>query len=153
MMDKTRKFRDEFQFETLRFYAKKPPESDERYWRKKPDGPRPTLFQHSWYIDYGQFPNGAADMAGYWVEAQITDGVVLFDRRDLAESPEADSNAVYLHPDRYEAPYRIVKLLPEQRQALLDSLVAEDEPTAPLLPIIVGKDNQSRRNTHCILAE
>lgn len=122
----------------------KPPESDERYWRNYPGGPLPTLFQHSWYVDYDQYSNGAADMAGYWAEAQIIGGVVLFDRRDPAENPDADPNAVYLHPDRYEAPYRIVQLLPEQRQALLDNFLTEDEPTAPLLPIIIDKTNTHR---------
>ncbi|KAK7934571.1 hypothetical protein PG985_000066 [Apiospora marii] len=194
MVDKTRKFRNEFHLETLRFDAElllefqeaapgsrafnirliemvavalhqiavviyqrdesihkddgvhdwKPPESDERYWRKHPDGPLPTLFQHSWYVDYDQYPNGAADMAGYWAEAQIIGGVVLFDRRDPTKTPDADPNAVYLHPDRYEAPYRIVQLLPEQRQALLDFLVGEDEPTVPVLPIRVDKTNTHR---------
>lgn len=106
--------------------------------------PLPHLFQHSWYVDYDQYPHGAADMAGYWAEAQILGGVVLFDRRNPAENPDADQNAVYLHPDRYEAPYRIVKLLPEQRQALLDFLVGESDPTAPLLPIMVDKNNTER---------
>ncbi|KAK8112194.1 uncharacterized protein PG998_008651 [Apiospora kogelbergensis] len=188
IMEKARKFRDDFQLETLRFDAKAaapgsrafnihlielmavalhqiavviyqrdesihkndgvhdwaPPKSDEKYWRLHPNGPLPTLFQHSWYLDYDQYPNGAADMAGYWAEAQIFGGVVLFDRRSPAENPDADQNAVYLHPDRYEAPYRIVQLLPEQRQALLDFLVGESEPTAPLLPIMVDKSNTRR---------
>ncbi|KAK7964464.1 hypothetical protein PG988_011438 [Apiospora saccharicola] len=194
MMDKARKFRDEFQLEAFRFDAQllfefqaaapgsrafnirlielvavalhqiavviyqrdesihkndgvhdwKPPDSDERYWRNHPDGPSPTLFHHPWYVDHDQYPSGAADMAGYWAEDQIIGGVVLFDRRDPTETPDADSNAIYLHPGRYEASYRIVQLLPEQRQLLLDFLVGEDEPTAPLLPIIVDKANTKR---------
>ncbi|KAK7993256.1 hypothetical protein PG989_006637 [Apiospora arundinis] len=189
--EKTKKFRDEFQLETLRFDAKllfdfqaaspgsrafnvrlvelvavalhqiavviyrldeglhkndgvhdwKPPESDKVFWNNHPDGPLPTLFQHAWYLAYDQYPNGVADMAGYWAESRILGGVVLFDRRDPAKYPEADPNAIYLHPDRYDASYRIVQLLPEQRQALLDFLTGEDQPTTPLLPIIVDRSN------------
>ncbi|KAK3291340.1 uncharacterized protein B0H64DRAFT_331067 [Chaetomium fimeti] len=41
-----------------------------------------TLFCHPWYRDYGQYPNGVADSVGYWAEARVLGGVVLFDRRD-----------------------------------------------------------------------
>jgi hypothetical protein len=40
-----------------------------------------TLFCHSWYRDYDQYPNGIAGSVGYWAEARILGGVVLFDRR------------------------------------------------------------------------
>ncbi|KAK8859076.1 hypothetical protein PGQ11_009810 [Apiospora arundinis] len=191
VIEKTQKFYDEFQFETLHFDAKllfefqaaspgsrafnvrlielvavalhqiavviyqldenlhkndsvndwKPPESDKVFWNNHPDGPLPILFQHAWYLAYDQYPDGVADMAGYWAESRILGGVVLFDRRDPAKYPEADPNAIYLHPDRYDASYRIVQLLPEQRKALLDFLTGEDEPTTPLLPIIVDRSN------------
>lgn len=49
-----------------------------------------TLFCHAWYRDYEQYPQGIADCVGYWAEARIFGGVVLFDRRD----PEAVSDAV-----------------------------------------------------------
>lgn len=42
--------------------------------------PGPTLFFHIEYMDYDQYPNGVADIAGYWAEDQIFGGVVLFDR-------------------------------------------------------------------------
>ncbi|KAH6844734.1 hypothetical protein B0I37DRAFT_167511 [Chaetomium sp. MPI-CAGE-AT-0009] len=41
-----------------------------------------TLFCHSWYRDYDQYPEGTADSVGYWAEARILGGVVLLDRRD-----------------------------------------------------------------------
>lgn len=41
----------------------------------------PTLFMHKMYQDFEQYPNGVADIVGYWAEAQIFGGVVLFDRR------------------------------------------------------------------------
>lgn len=42
--------------------------------------PGPTLFFHVNYMDYDQYPNGVADIAGYWAEDQIFGGVILFDR-------------------------------------------------------------------------
>ena len=40
-----------------------------------------TFFRHDWYDDHGQYPDGIADQVGYWAEARILGGVVLFDRR------------------------------------------------------------------------
>ncbi|KAJ4313479.1 hypothetical protein N0V84_009404 [Fusarium piperis] len=40
-----------------------PPKFNALYWEHNPDGPLPTLFKHPWYVDYSQYPNGAADMA------------------------------------------------------------------------------------------
>ena len=45
-----------------------------------------TLFCHPWYRDYDQYPNGIADSVGYWAEARILGGVVLFDRRNLGSA-------------------------------------------------------------------
>lgn len=40
------------------------------------------MFFHVDYMDYDQYPNGLADIAGYWAEDRIFGGVVLFDRGD-----------------------------------------------------------------------
>lgn len=40
----------------------------------------PTAFAHGPYIAVDQYPNGAADTVGYWAEARIFGGVVVFDR-------------------------------------------------------------------------
>jgi hypothetical protein len=40
----------------------------------------PTPFYHSSYIVDQQYPNGVADIVGYWAEAKIFGGVVIFDR-------------------------------------------------------------------------
>ncbi len=45
-----------------------------------PAEPRPTLFFHVDYMDYEQYPDGLADMAGYWAEDRIFGGVLVFDR-------------------------------------------------------------------------
>lgn len=40
----------------------------------------PTAFSHGPYIAIEQYPNGIADAVGYWAEARIFGGVVVFDR-------------------------------------------------------------------------
>ena len=40
----------------------------------------PTPFCHGSYIDIDRYPNGTADAAGYWAEAKIFGGVLVFDR-------------------------------------------------------------------------
>lgn len=42
--------------------------------------PCPTPFVHGWFREHKQYPEGAADMVGYWAEGRILGGVVLFDR-------------------------------------------------------------------------
>lgn len=86
------------------------------WWDFHPHGPPPTLFHHPWYINHDHYPNGAADMAGYWAESRIIGGVVLFDRSG------SDPDAVYLHPDRDDVTYRISKLTDEQKATLVDFL-------------------------------
>ncbi|KAK5662340.1 hypothetical protein OQA88_8249 [Cercophora sp. LCS_1] len=39
-----------------------------------------TPFYHNNYQDFDQYPNGLADLVGYWAEARIFGGVILFDR-------------------------------------------------------------------------
>lgn len=41
---------------------------------------KPTPFSLWRYDDPEQYPDGNADIAGYWVEDQIFGGIVLFDR-------------------------------------------------------------------------
>ncbi|KAK2611821.1 hypothetical protein N8I77_005144 [Diaporthe amygdali] len=53
------------------------PEDDLMERRKLPP---PTLFWTGAYTDWSNYPNGLADMAGYWAEVQLFGGVVLFDR-------------------------------------------------------------------------
>jgi hypothetical protein len=65
-------------------------------------------------------------MVGYRAEARILGGVVLFDRRGPETTPDADPDALYFHSERHKVTYRIYQLLPEQRNALLDFLLAEE---------------------------
>jgi hypothetical protein len=41
-----------------------------------------VVFYHRSYDEYDQYPHGISDMVGYWAEAKIFGGVVLFDRSD-----------------------------------------------------------------------
>jgi hypothetical protein len=117
-----------------------PSSSDTLFWTFFPDGPAPTLFKHPWYVDYDQYAEGVADMVGYWAEARILGGVVLFDRR----APDAaETDAVFFHSDRYKVTYRIYQLLEDQKKQLLDFLMS-DTPTASPLPILAGEKNRKR---------
>lgn len=59
-------------------------------WRDEPVDPssnpitrpfrRPSVFCHGFYSSYDQYPRGIADVAGYWAEAKIFGGVIVFDR-------------------------------------------------------------------------
>jgi hypothetical protein len=60
------------------------------FWRQHPEGPPPTLFRHRFYRDYDQYPEGIADGIGYWAEARILGGVVLFDRREVGFNPTVE---------------------------------------------------------------
>ncbi|KAF4342643.1 hypothetical protein FBEOM_3416 [Fusarium beomiforme] len=120
-----------------------PPKSDEIYWRCCPDGPPPTVFYHPWYMSYQKYPHGVADMVGYWAEARIIGGVVLFDRRQVIPGFNVDPDAIYLHPNRANLAYRICKLLDDQKQNLLDFLTSSSLPPNPL-PILVNEYNEYR---------
>jgi hypothetical protein len=64
----------------------RPPEDRQQYFpRTFPS----TLFCHEWYRDYDHYPEGIADCVGYWAENRIFGGVVLFDRRDPKNEPDA----------------------------------------------------------------
>lgn len=112
------------------------------WWRQYPNGPPPTLFKHTYYFDHKQYPDGVADMVGYWVESRILGGVILFDRKT-----EPASDAVFIHPDRDEVTYRICKVTAEQNISLviflLASLSGRDSLGCPL-PITPGAENIHR---------
>ena len=77
-------------------------------------------------------------MIGYWAEARILGGVVLFDRRN------SESDEIYWHPNRENVTHRIFMLLPEQKQALLDFLTSDDPNIPSPLPILADKNNRVR---------
>jgi hypothetical protein len=100
-----------------------------------------TIFCHPWYRDYDQYPEGIADSVGYWAEARILGGVLLFDRKN------PDSEDVYIHADRRSVTYRICRLLDSQVEALAKFLLSESDPATSEngpLPVLPTKENRKR---------
>ncbi|KAI1070987.1 hypothetical protein LB507_011069, partial [Fusarium sp. FIESC RH6] len=85
----------------------------------------PTPFCHGSYIDIDRYPNGAADAAGYWAEAKIFGGVLVFDRGES----EVECKELYLHAGLLSGPYTLFPLTTEQFQSLLDFLLRDDSGT------------------------
>ena len=69
---------------------------DQRLQALYPNGLPATFFRHPWYCDYEQYPEGIADGVGYWAEARILGGVVLFDRREPGGAPDAEVHICHL---------------------------------------------------------
>ncbi|KAG8164489.1 hypothetical protein KVR01_006407 [Diaporthe batatas] len=88
-----------------------------------PPSPQPTLFFHSRYLDYENYPAGLGDMAAYWAEDKIFGGVVLFDRGES----DTECKAVYLHSNSWDETVRVWKLLDHQMEALLGLFKAEKD--------------------------
>ena len=55
----------------------------------------PVPFYHNAYVADDLYPHGIADMVGYWAEARIFGGVVLFDRGPSDEEVKCCSTALY----------------------------------------------------------
>ncbi|KAK4205127.1 hypothetical protein QBC40DRAFT_163385 [Triangularia verruculosa] len=113
------------------------------------------FFYNPYYMDRDIYPEGDANIVGYWAEARILGGVAVFDRR-AEESNGANTTYsrpnppnVYLHPNRAKVTNRITQLLDEQQQALIDFLLLEDTTKAASsspLPILVDQRNRKRFN-------
>lgn len=56
-------------------------EDNELFEERYPNGV-PTWLHMVAYMDHQQYPNGVADVIGYWAENYIIGGVLLFDRRE-----------------------------------------------------------------------
>ncbi len=123
--------------------------------------PWPTLFFHVDYIDYEQYPDGLADMAGYWAEDRIFGGVLVFDRGivgdevcDVAFSisfviswlTPAQCLDVWFHPGRNGATFRLWRPQEPQFNSFVDFLLS-NEPSRPApFPLVVSDDNFRRHD-------
>ncbi|KAH6651682.1 hypothetical protein BKA67DRAFT_537542 [Truncatella angustata] len=117
--------------------------------------PWPTLFTHPAFTAYEQYPNGVADMVGYWAEDRILGGVLLFDRtKDGGNGASGYEPNVYLQSSRPKRTYLIYQLTDAQQQSLLDFLLLPTPPVplsetsnpkipAPscLLPLLFSSEN------------
>lgn len=116
--------------------------------------PRPTLFNHPYYRDLDIYPEGLADIVGYWAEECIIGGIVLFDRkadpRDPQDRPDEDQGKapsnIWLHPARERVTERICQLHDDQQNALVDYLLAApgDNTTTNPLRILPHMGNRTR---------
>ncbi|EJT69188.1 hypothetical protein GGTG_13297 [Gaeumannomyces tritici R3-111a-1] len=97
-----------------------------------------TPFSHRSYIAIEQYPDGEADIVGYWAECMIFGGVVVFDRG----KSDSECNAVYFHDGRRGGPFTLYPPTDDQLRALLAFL------KSPLgqdpLPILASDLNRYR---------
>ncbi|KAK5652855.1 hypothetical protein OQA88_9521 [Cercophora sp. LCS_1] len=120
---------------------------DPKNWFVLP--PRPTIFNHPLYLHDDIYPEGVADIVGYWAEDRILGAVVVFDRAaefdDHGNQVENPPNA-YFHPCRTGVTERVTQLRDDQQQELIDFLLAKyNGPVTPCsLPILVDKRNTVR---------
>lgn len=120
-------------------------------WEREPDEwariePWPTMFAHPFFLAQEQYPNGIADMAGYWAEDRILGGVALFDhsQEDWEESDEPNA---YFHSGRDSATFRIWQLLDEQKDNLVEFWLrcpTSDNKVDCPLPILPSNRNTRR---------
>ncbi|KAG7286862.1 hypothetical protein NEMBOFW57_009180 [Staphylotrichum longicolle] len=102
--------------------------------------PYPTLFFHAWFQEYKQYPEGVADMVGYWAEERILGGVVLFDRG----ASGTQCREIYFHSDRPDVTYRLYALVDEQKQKLFSFFADTSGLQQDVLPILGDSNNRVR---------
>lgn len=94
-----------------------------RVWAHIP--PRPSIFTHSAFLDYQFYPEGIADLVGYWAEDRILGGVVVFNHTEEHEIPTTPPPNAYFIASRRNITSRVFQLTDEQQQNLLDYLLAK----------------------------
>ncbi|KLO90767.1 uncharacterized protein LW93_062 [Fusarium fujikuroi] len=115
---------------------------DTRRW----DGYRhPTAFCHSFYIAVERYPNGDADTVGYWAEAKIFGGVLVFDRGES----ESECNELYLHASRRVGPFTLFPLTTAQFEGFVDFLLGDtEEPATSRSPLPFRATSENRWRWH-----
>ncbi|KAG8156868.1 hypothetical protein KVR01_013281 [Diaporthe batatas] len=98
--------------------------------------PPRSLFWHGMFRDHKRYPNGVAELAGYWAEGQIFGGAVMFDRGESGE----ECNGMYIYnPVRY---HTFAPPTEEQFNQLVEFLVSPDPDHSRCpIPIKVTPDN------------
>ncbi|KAB5549546.1 hypothetical protein GE09DRAFT_1174452 [Coniochaeta sp. 2T2.1] len=126
------------------FWKRVPGQDAREAGRRILDGPvfepRPTLFFHIDYMDYEQYPDGLADVAGYWAEDRIFGGIVLFDRG----ASGLECKDVYFHSGRKRTTFRIWRLLDSQLSDLVEFITSEEPLPSPPFPILASDHNLHR---------
>lgn len=108
--------------------------------------PPATLFSHHGYLDHDLYPDGVADVVGYWAEDRILGGVAVFDRQAEQLAPQSPPN-VHFHSCRLRVTDRYYQLRDDQQHAMLDCLLADGpDPSAAPFPILADDENVVRVN-------
>ncbi|KAK4149612.1 hypothetical protein C8A00DRAFT_18719 [Chaetomidium leptoderma] len=105
--------------------------------------PPATLFAHYSYRARDQYPDGVADIVGYWAENRILGGVMIFDRSEARDDERTPEPNVYLHSDRAGVTIRVCQVIDEQQQALVDFLMSSPVGTCPC-PLSASDKNLKR---------
>lgn len=108
--------------------------------------PRPTLFSHHADLDADIYPEGVADIVGYWSEDRILGGVEVFDRR-AEDASSIEIPNVYFHSCRRRQTHRVYQLRDDQQQTLFNFLLAASDshdPEPSPLPILSDARNRVR---------
>jgi hypothetical protein len=110
----------------------------------------PAAFFHASYCYPDQYPRGLADVAGYWVEAKLFGGVVVFDRGES----EKECKSLWIHGGSFNDPFTLYPPTAEQFKELVAFLLAdgEDKPPFPL-PIHGKRENRPRWDPDVAMAE
>ncbi|KAG8166868.1 hypothetical protein KVR01_002557 [Diaporthe batatas] len=101
--------------------------------------PYPTPFCLIHYSDPEQYPDGVADLAGYWAENWIFGGVVVFSRGESG----TECNGVWLHSCKEYTTDSLWALTEDQVARLLGFLESNKPPDCPL-PIKLERANRRR---------
>ncbi|KAG6354041.1 hypothetical protein INS49_005012 [Diaporthe citri] len=102
---------------------------------KKP----PSAFSNAVYHFYEQYPNGLADVVGYWAESKIFGGVVVFDRGPSGIERlylDHQRREMYLHGCSIHSPFTLFPPTDDQFESLVRFLMSplQDGPTADQKP-------------------
>ncbi|KAI1258362.1 hypothetical protein F5Y18DRAFT_413908 [Xylariaceae sp. FL1019] len=102
--------------------------------------PPATLFYHGNYRHSHQYPQGIADVVGYWAEAKIFGGVVLVDRGES----ETEARNIFLHPSRVQGPRTVYPPTAVQHRTLIRFLLSDSAKEQSPLPLLDSDDNRPR---------
>lgn len=110
----------------------------------RPDVDYRTPFCVTEYTMKNQYPDGVADVVGYWAENRILGGVVLLDRSDSWDDQRNPEPNVFLHSSYHGVTFRVWRALDEQQQALVDFLLSRSPAGACPLPLLASEKNLDR---------
>ncbi|KAH8758879.1 hypothetical protein F5883DRAFT_565166 [Diaporthe sp. PMI_573] len=101
--------------------------------------PLPSAFCHGSYVFHEQYPHGIADVVGYWAEARIFGGVVVFDRGPSGTK----RREMYLHAGHQQSPLTLFPPTSDQFKSLVQFLLQPGSGPCPL-PIEASRLNGYR---------